>query len=244
MRQRGELPAGIKKQFVEDLLSRNLCICGRSLGHEDAADARQVVEGWRSRAGLVDVEEKAIRMGGEVRHLELQNTQFWEQLDHFEERRQVDRAELSRIEDDLDKISNELRASGQEELQQLEDRLVATKSDAEKDLREQGNCSGLVKKHETELKELDIKIERHHATEARQQLAQRRLNAAREVIDRIAESKGIFEAKFRVDLTKKVRALFDKISFTPYIPEITEEYALRLRESAGGMPLPVAARSG
>ena len=34
MRQRGELPAGIKKQFVEDLLSRNQCICGRSLGHD------------------------------------------------------------------------------------------------------------------------------------------------------------------------------------------------------------------
>lgn len=51
MRKRGELPAGIKKQFVEDLLSRNLCICGRSLHHDDAPEPRQVVEGWRSRAG-------------------------------------------------------------------------------------------------------------------------------------------------------------------------------------------------
>lgn len=244
MRQRGELPAGIKKQFVEDLLSRNQCICGRSLGHADAVDARQVVEGWRNRAGLVDVEEKAIRMGGEVRQLELQTGQFWDQLDHFQERRRADRQELSRIEDDLEKISQQLRTSGVEELGQLEGRLVDTKNAIERDLLDQGSCNGLIRQLQGKLHELETKIEKHQATEARQQLALRRLNAARDVIDRITESKRRFESKFRVDLTKRVRALFDQISFTPYVPEITEEFALRLRESAGGMPLPVAASQG
>lgn len=244
MRQRGELPAGIKKQFVEDLLSRNQCICGRSLGHDDAVDAREVVEGWRNRAGLVDVEEKAIRMGGEVKQLELQTGQFWEQLDHYQERRRADRQELSQIETNLEKISHQLRTSGVEELGQLEGRLVDTKNAIERDLLDQGSCNALIRQLQVKLNELEGKIEKHQATEARQQLALRRLNAARDVIDRITESKRRFEAKFRVDLTKKVRALFDQISFTPYVPEITEEYALRLRESTGGMPLPVAASQG
>jgi len=244
MRQRGELPAGIKKQFVEDLLSRNQCICGRSLGHDDAVDAREVVEGWRNRAGLVDVEEKAIRMGGEVKQLELQTGQFWEQLDHFQERRRADRQELSQIESNLEKISQQLRTSGVEELGQLEGRLVDTKNAIERDLLDQGSCNGLIRQLQGKLHELEGKIEKHQATEAKQQLALRRLNAARDVIDRITESKRRFEAKFRVDLTKRVRALFDQISFTPYVPEITEEYALRLRESTGGLPLPVAASQG
>lgn len=244
MRQRGELPAGIKKQFVEDLLARDQCICGRSLGHADAATAREVVEGWRNRAGLVDVEEKAIRMGGEVKQLEIQTVQFWEQIDHCQERRRADRQELSRIEDSLEKISQQLRQSGEEELGKLEGRLVETKNSIERDLLDQGSCNGLIKQLEAKLHELDGKIERHQATEARQQLALRRLTAARDVIERITESKRRFETNFRADLTKRVRALFDQISFTPYVPEITEEYSLRLRESAGGMPLPVAASQG
>jgi DNA sulfur modification protein DndD len=45
-------------------------------------------------------------------------------------------------------------------------------------------------------------------------------------------------------LTEKVRSLFAKISYTPYVPEVTETYALRLLESAGGTALPVAASQG
>ncbi len=243
MRQRGELPAGIKRQFVEDLLARDECICGRSLGH-DAPDARSVVEGWKNRAGLADVEEKAIRMGAEVKQLEDQTTQFWAQLDQYQRRRQADREELSRIELQLDEISQQLRHSGEEELGLLEGRLQQTKAAIERDLLEQGACTGHIKQQEKRLDEIETALARHQATEARQQLVQRRLNAAREVIDRITRSKQRFETKFRAELSLKVRALFDIISFTPYVPEIGDDYSLRLRESAGGMPLPVAASQG
>lgn len=244
MRQRGELPAGIKRQFVEDLLSKNLCICGRSLGHGESGDARLEVEAWRNRAGLIDVEEKAIRMGGEVKQLELQQAQFWTQLDNCQDRRQLDRGELSRIEDSLDKISEQLQQSGEEELGDLENSLVKTRKNIERELIEQGSCTGKIKTLSADLTQLETQIERHQATEVRQKLALRRLTAVREVIERISESKDRFERKFRADLSKRVRALFEQISFKPYVPEITAEYALQLRNPAGGMPLPVAAGQG
>lgn len=244
MRQRGELPAGIKRQFVEDLLARNECICGRSLGHDAAPEARACVEGWRNRAGLADVEEKAIRMGAEVKQLEDHTALFWSQLDQCQRRRQADREELSRIESQLDEISQQLRHSGEEELGKLEARLQDTKSAIETDLIEKGTCAGHIKQLEKKLGEIETALNRHHATEARQKLAQRRFTAASEVINRITQSKQRFEKKFRADLCKKVSSLFDTISFTPYVPEIGDDYSLLLRESAGGMPLPVAASQG
>ena len=69
LRNRGELPTGIKKQFVDDLLLNEVCICGRPIG-EHALEARLAVEEWKNRAGMADVEEKAIRMGGEVANTE------------------------------------------------------------------------------------------------------------------------------------------------------------------------------
>jgi len=244
MRQRGELPAGIKKQFVEDLLEKKLCICGRTLDHAKDEEARGVVASWKDRAGLADVEEKAIRMGGEVKLLEAQTEQFWNQLDQFEERRSSDRQELSRIQENLERISEQLRHSGEEEVGPLEERRRQILKSIEEGLIEQGSCRERLKSLQDRQAEIEADLRKHEATEAKQQLAKRRLDAARDVIERIEESKRRFEAKFRFDLTKKLRALFEKISYKPYVPEITEEYALCLRESAGGIPLPVAAGQG
>jgi len=50
LRQRGELPAGIKQQFVEDLLEEETCICGTTL--TQGTVARSQVESWLDRSGI------------------------------------------------------------------------------------------------------------------------------------------------------------------------------------------------
>jgi DNA sulfur modification protein DndD len=244
MRQRGELPHGIKRPFVDDLLTNSTCICGRSLGHSVDPVARAHVEEWRNRAGLAGVEEKAIRMEGEVRQQEHKSEQFWQQLDRLQLKRREDKEEISRLEAQLETISEQLRHSDQEELGQLEERRVQIRNARDRDMIEQATCGAEIKRKEKERDDIDAELKRQKATEDRQRVAQARLTATQEAIDRISESKRRFEIKFRADLTKKVRDLFAKISFTPYVPEIAEDYALRLRESAGGVPLPVAASQG
>jgi DNA sulfur modification protein DndD len=60
--KRGEIPSGIKKNFVEALLNNHKCICDGEL--LPGSDSWQAVENWKNKAGLADVEQKAIRMGG------------------------------------------------------------------------------------------------------------------------------------------------------------------------------------
>jgi DNA sulfur modification protein DndD len=243
-RSRGELPAGIKRQFVEDILARNLCICDRSLSAVDSADARRAVSEWLGKAGLGDVEEKAIRMGGEVKKLELQVEDFWKLLDQFEQKRVADREELSRIQTELESISDALKNSPQEEVSDLERRLTATEAARDDDLRESGSVADRIKEKRQRLTEIDAAVRKHKANEAKQEVAQQRVEAAQEVLSRIEESKGRFEVAIREMLLKHIKALFDVISYTPYVPEIAEDYSLLLRESAGGAPLPVAASQG
>jgi DNA sulfur modification protein DndD len=109
LRQRGELPAGIKKQFVNDLLNHKLCICRRAI--EEGSAARQAVEEWMMKAGLADVEEKAIRMGGELSTLSHSISQVLERIDNIQRKRELDRREISSIEDELDDIKRKLIGS-------------------------------------------------------------------------------------------------------------------------------------
>lgn len=244
LRQRGELPAGIKRQFVDDLLNEGECICARSLAEDVAPEARSAVENWKSRAGLADVEEKAQRMGGEIKQLGIGIEEFWTLLDQHEKKRLADRQELARIENELESISERLQKSPKEEVSGLEEAMKKTQRALDADILERATVSAAIKQQQNRLTEIEHEIARHKGNEARQQLAQRRVNAAYEALSRIDESRARFEKMIRGALLKKVRRLFDIVSYTPYVPDITEGYALRLLESAGGAPLPVAASQG
>ncbi|MGC1393096.1 MAG: AAA family ATPase, partial [Coleofasciculaceae cyanobacterium] len=79
LREKGELPIGIKRQFVSDLLDEKRCICGADL--VEGTHAHHQVSAWMDKAGIFDVEETAIRMTAQVDEIEKQLPDFWEEVD-------------------------------------------------------------------------------------------------------------------------------------------------------------------
>lgn len=242
LRREGELPAGIKRQFVEDLLRNHECICARDL--EEGTPARHAVEEWMKRGGLADVEEKAIRMGGEVAKIEQMLPEVWGRIDQIQEKEQAAREQLFRVEDELETIRERLEKSPKEEVSGLQRELDKVETRIEDAIRDQGRTDREIQQLEQEIRALQDQITKHEANEKRQQLAQRRVDAAIESIRRIVRVRQLLEADFRQALQKRIAKLFHKISYTPYVPELTDQYNLRLLESAGGNPLPVAASQG
>lgn len=243
LQNRGELPAGIKINFVDDLLNKNFCICGTSLAPENHV-ARSLVEEWKSRAGLVEVEDKAIRMKGEISQIRNEVDPFWERMDEIEIKRNSDNSELSRIENELDEISLQLKGSSLQEVAKLEEQLSKSKDLVRDWERERTLAAHKAEQLRLEIAELDIKIGKHESKEARQRLAQRRVAATNEAVLVIQSIRLILEAKMRESLQQRIRRIFNHMSVTPYVPDLTENYTLRLLESAGGAPAPVAASQG
>jgi DNA sulfur modification protein DndD len=54
LRERGQLPAPLKRQFVDELLESKTCICGTKLLPGD--EPHEHVSRWRAKAGLAEVE--------------------------------------------------------------------------------------------------------------------------------------------------------------------------------------------
>lgn len=244
LRRKGELPAGIKRQFVDDLLVTRMCICERTLDSSLDHDAHCAVEKWKSRAGLADVEDKAIRMGGEVRRIQLDQEAFWDQSEGFQKRIVLEREQIRQVESELEDIHERLQRNPREEVQELESQRDRTVRDIEEANRSIGAFGIQRRALEQQLNECESAVRKSQLNEDKQKLAQRRLNATTDAISRLIESKAKFEANFRHTLTEKVRAIFSKISYTPYFPEISDNYSLRLLEGAGGSMLPVAASQG
>lgn len=242
LRERGELPADIKQQFVRDLLERQRCICGSELC--EGTHAYEQVRSFLSKAGLADVEETVIRMGAQVDGIEAQVPKFWEEVQ--QEQRNILQLtnSLAGIESTLDEIREKLRESPSEDVQKLEERLANVEQRIKRLTLEQGENNQKLKDHTAAIAQLEQQIQKHQLVEEKQIVAQRRVAAAEEVMTRLAQVQDNYSVWFRSQLEKRIQEVFSKISITPYTPRLNDKYELTLEDSTTGRATPVAASQG
>lgn len=229
LRQRGELPAGIKQQFVEDLLEEGACICGTEL--KQGTKARRQVESWLDRSGIQQVEEAVIQMGGEVNSIERQIPEFWAEVEQEQASIENLRRHLSTLENQLDDIREQLKGSEdinvsglEKRLEEIEDKIIDLHREDENVARDIEECEG-------EIADLNQQIKELKAKGKQQALIQRQIKATDDAIERITEVRSRVDQKFRVVLEQKVREIFRQVSFKTQVPKLTENYELVLIEN-------------
>lgn len=242
LRQRGELPIGIKRQFVRDLLNQNRCICGNQLN--EGTDAHRQVSFWMQKSGIADVEETAIRMSTQVDQMEKQLPDFWREVDLQQANLAQGRTELSQIETQLDDLKQKLRSFPNEDISQLQKRLDQIEKTILDLTLEKGANQQKIERLKTNLEVKSKQISKYKMNENKQSLAQRRIAATEDSIERLIEVRGRLEQQFRSSLEKRVQEIFTSISFTPYLPKLSENYELRLVENTGVNETNVAASTG
>ncbi|HEY9743291.1 MAG TPA: AAA family ATPase, partial [Coleofasciculaceae cyanobacterium] len=242
LRKRGELPVGIKRQFVGDLLKVQRCICGTEL--IEGTHTHQQVSAWMDKAGIADVEETAIRMSAQVDEIDKQAPEFWEEVDRQQDNIAKWRVELSGIETQLDDIRKKLRSFPNEDISQLQKRLDETEEKIRNLTLEKGANQQKIERLKIDIESKVKQIAKHKMNENKQALAQRRIAATQDSIERLTEVRIRLDNQFRSSLEKQVQEIFASISFTPYVPKLSDKYELTLVENTAGQETLVAASTG
>jgi DNA sulfur modification protein DndD len=242
MRDKGELPSGIKQKFVEELLTRKTCICGTEL--ITGTIPHQNVENWLNKAGIANVEEAAIRLESQVNTWEKQLTELWETIDNHQLKVAEKRSSLSHLENQLDELKNKLRHYPDENIQELQTRLDSVEQSIRGITLEQGSNIQQLENISLEIKAISKKIAQHKLKEEKQNLVQKRIKITGECIETIIEVRSRLEKQFRLSLEQKIQEIFNTISFTPYQARLNQNYELNLMENSSGIALPVAASTG
>lgn len=242
LKQKGELTAGVSREFINDLLTQSRCICGAEL-HEGSF-ACDSVKTWMDRAGSSAVEETAIRMSAQVDEIDKQAPTFWSEIDREQTIIQQLRQTISEIETELDNIQERLRKDPSEEIRNLQKRLDEIEAKIRELTLEQGAILQQIANLKAEIEGLDKQVAKQKVNEEKQVLAQRRITAAQDAIERLTEVRYRQEKQFRLQLEQRVKEIFREISFTPYIPKISDKYELTLVENTAGLEMPVAASTG
>ncbi len=242
LKQKGQIYYGISKEFISDLLQSQRCICGTEL--QEGKESRENVKKLLQKAGSSVVEETAIRMSAQVDEIDKQATNFWGEVDREQAKINQLRQTISQIETEIDDIQYRLRTDANEEISSLQKRLDEIEEKITELTLDLGRNEQRNSHLKTELENLNKQIAKQKLNEEKQALAQRRILATQDAIDRLAEVRNRQQKQFRLQLEKRIQEIFAEISFTPYIPKISDKYELTLVENTTGIESPVAASTG
>ncbi len=242
LRERGELPSGIKQQFVKDLLQQQTCICGAKL--VEGNPSYSILEKWLDKSGIGDIEETVIRMGAEVELIDKEIPILWENIDV----EKIHQGQLIRKQSDLENqladIHDRLKNSPLEDIRQLEQRREQIKKSIERLILEKGENKAKVETIAYEINRKNQLLISQKANEVRQKLALQRIKVTQETIKLLSRMREIKNKRFSVELEQAIQDIFGEISFKPYIPKLSNNYELTLVENTSGQPKNVAASSG
>lgn len=242
-RARGEIPAAIKLQFVQDLLSEGRCICGSEL--RDGESEHEHVSEWLTKAARPEVEDSWIDLTAQAKseykarddlYRYLRDT-LGERASHEQERKVWD--------DKRSEIGKEIKDLDSGEVQQLEERRDRLKRGIEEgerriymlEERDLAHLGSEIAAKQRELAEAEKESER--AGKAR-----RRVAAAGNAIEVFRAILEIRTEQTREELDARIKSVFNAICFRPFVPALGEDFRLTLSETVGGREIAVARSTG
>ncbi len=201
LRKKKNLPYGIQKQFIQQLLKQQKCICGTDLIPQ--TNSYQEVAKLQDKASQIEIEETIIRLETQVNQFSQELTTFWQDIDQYKTNLNQWRIQLGEVENKLDDINEQLRQYPDQNIQSMQKKL----DDLEQHIRQltlnQGEINAQIEEIEDDLISLDKQIKKQEIKVEKQALIMRRINATQEAIACIFEVQKRLEHQFRIALEKR-----------------------------------------
>jgi DNA sulfur modification protein DndD len=238
-RQRGEIPAGIREQFVRDLLEKATCICGRGISAE--GPERQTLLALLGRSMPSTIEDKILETGGLLLALRAKAEQRLQALlDQKKLKVELDDA-LNRVTKEADDIGVRLKGVGIQQIEVLEDKRRAAQRKTNELSVSIGRLEQSIRDLEREIKDLNHRIEKAEGLEGKAQLVQKKLSLARQAAEAVAEVHEKFAQVMRKRIEEETKKIFSMLvwkesQFTNV--ELTEDYHLIVLDRWGSPARP------
>jgi len=237
-REKGDLPAKLKPQFVDDLLESRICICGRVVS-EHSPEEQELLD-WKESVGLAALEEAISSTAGAIPNLLQRREHFFQRIDDLRGRQDQ---ELSQIRDRTDAIA-ELKdrigdRSASEEQAELDQRwrtLSDRKSDEVVFLKEQGSALADINEG---IKASDAQIAKLEAADEQGKRVKRQKESVGRVADALGEISELQKRDVRSSLDAIVSEMWSDAAVKDYRARVSKDFRLELFKTVAGSEQPV-----
>ena len=210
MRERGEIPPGIREQFVHDLLATHICICGRPI-EEDSEEYRRLME-VLARSLPSELENAVLEVGGQLRAASTKREEVPQRLRQLMQRKAQINIEQEEVTATLDEVSRHLRDDeSHEDVAALEKKRMDHQRAIEQVVGNIGRLEERLEHQRSQLEGLKESIDKAQLSEKTAQDMQRRLSLARkssDAVDRVLEN---FASDMRDSIESEAKAIFQSL---------------------------------
>ena len=209
MRERGEIPPGIREQFVQDLLAAHRCICGRPI-EEKSEEHRQLME-ILAHSVPSELENAVVQTAADLRVVQPRIYSAEEQLRAFMVHKVKINDELDRLNMKLDEVSRHLQNMDYEEVSNLEKKRAEYEQNVRGLIGDIGRFDERLGNQRGELKRLEASIEKAQLSEKRAQNIQRRFSLARKASVAVEAMFEVFARDMRAGIQAKAKEIFQRL---------------------------------
>ncbi|MFE5602550.1 AAA family ATPase [Streptomyces coelicoflavus] len=231
MRERRQLPHGIQRSFIEDILEERLCMCGRSV--EEGTPEYEELDRRKDNAGLEDVQHRWMHVSGEVRSMNDKRQELLEQLTlNASDIQKADDA-ISQLDAERSDVDRQLEGVNIQDVQRLVERrkeYTDKQTEARVAHREAENRAASIKQ------ELEGVARQYKSAEAKNEESRRiqdQVKLVDSVRNALIEILAIKTEEVRDELDRKVKEVFSRIFIKSYVPELNDSFELDLRTPNG-----------
>lgn len=208
-RERGEIPSNIRQQFIQDLIDRQVCICGRHF--EIGSDEHKHLIALMNRSFPGSLEDDVLNTSAILKSLSEQSETYKNQLNKFMQKRVALLDRLKALEEELDDVSRQLKGSPQEEISSLENKRRDFLADIDSYHIELGNLKSIIINITKEIKELETKIEKAKKRENKERRLTRKAALAQQAADAIDKMYQAFADDMRKRIEAKTKEIFKQL---------------------------------
>jgi DNA sulfur modification protein DndD len=234
-RQRGELPAKIKPQFVDDLLEAEICICGRTLHSTDVDEIACLTE-WRRKTGLAAYEEAISLTGAQLEPMQKRRRDFFKDMDELQSQR-ASKLQSERTDgEELSAISARLASGeGGGDAAALQS-MIRTKDEHVGGTKlEIAILDGEVRDNADRQEATNRTIAGLKLVDAKGAVVQRQITAVNHVAEALQKIYDLQKEDVRADLDSRIQDLWRDAAVKDYTASLDDEFRLRLSKRVGGV---------
>ena len=238
-RHKGDLPAKLKPQFVDDLLAEWNCICGRPI--EEGSPEEASLRKWRDRTGLAGLQEAILLTSGAIRVLQSRRSNYFGRVDQIRARQDQLLASKRRLRDELADVKGQIgeRNDAYEESAALErqrEKALREKIESQQKKKELEAQLNQIERH---LKECDRRIEEMELQDEKGKVIKAQRKAVQHVASALDQICELQKQDVRRSLDQWVAKIWTDAAVKDYEASVSEDFQLGLHKQVGGITQPV-----
>lgn len=210
-RHRGEIPSSIRQQFIQDLLDRMECLCGRCF--EEGSPAHQKLISVMETSVPGALEDDVLNTSSDLRALKQRIPERRSEVDRLMRDRAASLEAIEALEAELDDIGRQLKGLPMEDIASLEKQRETFQQDVDSYMLQIGELrSEVVKLIETSSR-LEKEITKAQKAAKLNLLLAKKMELAQQAADAMEKIHNTFAQHEREKVEVKTRAIFHQLAW-------------------------------